>query len=154
MTSSRYLDLLDNLRSAADIPPFRRQLLPPCELADERSPTWSGTSWRTLRRRVRKGGSYRSDRQLHWIRIAAKQLRYAAETAAPVVGKSAKRTAKASEHLQAVLGDHHDAVGAAAVAGATTHRAGPATEAARRAKSLREQQSAPIVTLRREWPSA
>ena len=151
MTSSRYLDLLDNLRSAADIPPFRDNSSP-LRLADRTLPDLVGHQWRTLRRRVRKAGSYPSDRQLHWIRIAAKQLRYAAETAAPVVGKSAKRTAKASEHLQAVLGDHHDAVGAAAwLRHDAQGRAG--NEAAQCTKLLGEQQQRQS-NLRREWPSA
>ena len=52
--------------------------------------------------------------QLHRIRIGAKQLRYAAEAAVPVIGKPARRTAAAAEALQTVLGEQHDAVGAEA----------------------------------------
>ena len=51
-----------------------------------------------------------SDTQLHRIRIASKQLRYAAEAAEPVIGKAARRTARRAKDLQTVLGDHHDAV--------------------------------------------
>jgi CHAD domain-containing protein len=49
---------------------------------------------------------------LHRIRIASKQLRYAAELSTPVIGKGAHRTAKAGKRLQTLLGDHHDAVSA------------------------------------------
>jgi CHAD domain-containing protein len=44
------------------------------------------------------------------LRIASKQLRYAAEAAEPVIGKAARRTARRAKELQTVLGDHHDAV--------------------------------------------
>jgi CHAD domain-containing protein len=41
-------------------------------------------------------------------------LRYAAESAAPVIGKPAQRTAAAAEQLQTTLGELHDAVQAEA----------------------------------------
>ena len=63
-----------------------------------------------LRHRVRSAGRHPSDSELHRIRIGAKQLRYAAELAAPVLGRRARRMAKAAESLQTVLGEHHDAV--------------------------------------------
>lgn len=50
------------------------------------------------------------DKALHSARKAAKRLRYAAETARPVVGKPAKRLAKRAKAVQGVLGDHQDAV--------------------------------------------
>jgi CHAD domain-containing protein len=46
------------------------------------------------------------------MRIAAKRLRYASETAIPVIGKAARRTAKAAERAQTFLGEFHDAVAA------------------------------------------
>ena len=61
---------------------------------------------------MRKAGRHPSDRDLHRIRIGAKQLRYAAEAATPVVGERARRTAKKAERLQEILGEHHDAVNA------------------------------------------
>ncbi|MFC7595967.1 CHAD domain-containing protein [Terrabacter sp. GCM10028922] len=48
--------------------------------------------------------------RLHSVRKAAKRLRYAAETAAPVTGKRISRTGKHAKRIQSVLGDHHDAV--------------------------------------------
>ncbi|MCU4183985.1 CYTH and CHAD domain-containing protein [Acidiferrimicrobium sp. IK] len=55
-----------------------------------------------------------SDDQLHQVRIAAKRLRYACETAAPVSGKDAWALGRAAADLQTVLGDFHDTVVAAA----------------------------------------
>ena len=66
--------------------------------------------WKRVRRRVRRAAGKPSDTQLHRIRIASKQLRYAAEAAEPVIGKAARRTARRAKDLQTVLGDHHDAV--------------------------------------------
>jgi CHAD domain-containing protein len=67
-----------------------------------------------LLRKLRKLGRRPEDHELHQARIRAKQLRYAAEAAAPVIGKPARRSAAAAEALQTVLGEHHDAVGAEA----------------------------------------
>lgn len=44
------------------------------------------------------------------MRIRSKRLRYAAEAAAPVIGKPAQRFASAVAGLQGVLGDMNDAV--------------------------------------------
>jgi CHAD domain-containing protein len=57
-----------------------------------------------------------SDSQWHKARIAAKRVRYAAEAVAPVLGNDAARFAKQMAKATKVLGDHQDAVHAAAVA--------------------------------------
>jgi CHAD domain-containing protein len=51
-----------------------------------------------------------TDRLLHEVRKAAKRVRYAAESARPVVGSDAADLAKAMEKLQDVLGEHQDSV--------------------------------------------
>jgi len=113
LTGARYLDLLDRLHAAAGLPPF---IDPgpggwrPEDAAARALPDLVGRQWHVLRKRKRKAGTHPSDRQLHRIRIAAKQLRYAAELATPVVGGAARRPAKAAERVQTVLGLHHDAV--------------------------------------------
>jgi CHAD domain-containing protein len=66
--------------------------------------------WKGLQKEVRRAGQDPTDGQLHKIRIRAKQLRYAAEAAAPIVGKQATRTARGAARLQTQLGEHHDAV--------------------------------------------
>jgi CHAD domain-containing protein len=74
--------------------------------------------YRKLTRAARRLGEAPPDDELHALRIRGKRLRYAAEMAAPAAGKKqAKRLrslVKAAKNLQDVLGDHQDAVVAAA----------------------------------------
>jgi CHAD domain-containing protein len=121
MESARYVDLLDRLHAAALVPPFSSSKLRvpgrggkvrTNDRANEVLPALVEVPWKKLRRRVRKAGAHPSDHELHRIRIAAKQLRYASEAASPVMGDAAVRTARQAEDLQTVLGDHHDAVAA------------------------------------------
>ncbi len=121
MESSRYLDLLDRLHAAALAPPFSQaeggppgvdRRVRPDDPAREVLPALVAVPWKALRRRVRRAGAHPSDRQLHRIRIASKQLRYASEAASPVMGDDAVRMGRRAEALQTVLGDHHDAVAA------------------------------------------
>ncbi len=121
MESTRYLDLLDRLHSAALAPPFslsaRRspgmdRRVREDDLARDVLPALVKVPWKKLKRRVRRAGAHPSDRQLHRIRIASKQLRYASEAASPVMGDPAVQMAQRAEALQTVLGDHHDAVAA------------------------------------------
>ena len=51
-----------------------------------------------------------SDEELHRVRSLAKRCRYAAEAAAPAIGRRGQDFAKAVARLQTVLGDHQDAV--------------------------------------------
>ena len=64
--------------------------------------------WRKLRRAVDALGPAPSDAALHQVRIRAKRCRYAAEVAAPVVGRPARDFATALTHVQDVLGEHQD----------------------------------------------
>jgi len=66
--------------------------------------------WRRLHRAVAALGPEPEDDALHQIRIHAKRCRYAAEAAAPVIGKPASNLAAAVAELQGVLGDFHDAI--------------------------------------------
>jgi len=50
------------------------------------------------------------DAALHQARKSARRARYAAEAAAPAVGHPARRFARQMKRVQAVLGDHQDAV--------------------------------------------
>lgn len=115
----RYPRLLDRLDGGAQAPPFRAPRRAGRNTRDDPGaksparhvlPHLVGTSWRSLRKQVRRAGDHPSKGELHRIRIKAKQLRYAAEVAAPVIGKPAHRTATAAKGVQTVLGDYHDAV--------------------------------------------
>lgn len=103
------MDLLDRLHAASARPPITDRPLAGRK-ARRVLPGLVNRRWKQLSRDVRKGGRHPADEQLHQLRKRSKQLRYASELATPVMGKAAKRTAKASESLQTVLGEHHDAV--------------------------------------------
>ncbi len=156
LTSDRYLLLLDKLHAAGERPPFLAGTGHGPHPAGRKAAkvlarTVKGP-WRKLRKEVRRAGREPTDRQLHSIRIKAKQLRYAAEAAQPVVGREAGRTARAAEELQTVLGEHHDAV----VAEAWLHgRArGAPWKVAYSAGRMAAEQSRRQVELRGEWRSA
>ena len=64
------------------------------------------------------------DTALHQARKAAKRARYAAETAVPALGGTARRQAAQAKELQELLGDHHDSVVARTPDGGAIWRAG------------------------------
>nr|MBF6557544.1 CYTH and CHAD domain-containing protein [Acidimicrobiales bacterium] len=112
LADRRYLNLLDLLEAAADRAPFNEsgtanglseRFLHFDRPARKVLPRLVGQRWRALRREVRRAGPDPSDRALHRIRIRAKELRYAAESATPVIGEPARRTAMAAENVQNVL---------------------------------------------------
>jgi CHAD domain-containing protein len=121
INGDRYRHLVERLHAGSLSPPFyvdgqarqKSGRTPrPEDPAQQVLPALVGRPWKRVRRRVRKAGRKPSDTQLHSIRIASKQLRYAAEAAEPVIGKDARRTASRAKDLQTLLGDHHDAVAA------------------------------------------
>ncbi|HWE54849.1 MAG TPA: CYTH and CHAD domain-containing protein [Acidimicrobiales bacterium] len=148
LTGSNYLDLLDRLHAASERPPIvdrkaagrpARRVVPPLVAG----------RWKKLRRDAAKGGKRPGDRQLHQIRKRSKQLRYASELAAPVAGKGARRTAKASKSVQSVLGDHHDAV--VAVDWLSDVADGTATVSAASVRRLTERENRRKRELERRW---
>jgi CHAD domain-containing protein len=121
INGDRYRHLVERLHAGSLSPPLyvdRRapkksgRTPRPEDPARQVLPALVGRPWKRVRRRVRKAGRKPSDTQLHRIRIASKQLRYAAEAAEPIIGKDARRTANRAKDLQTLLGDHHDAVAA------------------------------------------
>ncbi|MGH8998994.1 MAG: CHAD domain-containing protein, partial [Acidimicrobiia bacterium] len=125
MNTPRYLALLETLVSAATAPVFaapgvdsptgadgghpRPGTDPARWAAAEALPPLVRKPWRKLRRAVEALGAEPSDAELHRVRILAKRARYAAEAAAPVMGRQASAFAGAVARLQTVLGDHQDA---------------------------------------------
>jgi CHAD domain-containing protein len=116
----RYLTLLERLDTASRSIPLRtastkhhRHKKRGADAAAKKVlPGLVRRRWRALRRTVRSAGRHPTDGQLHKVRIRAKQLRYAAETATPVIGRASRRLAAAAEDLQTILGEHHDSVAA------------------------------------------
>src|SRR5262249_21895628 len=97
----RYLQLVDELRSAATAPQILDRDRPVRELAR--------TPFRRLRRAVRALGDEPADEELHRIRILAKRARYAAELAVPAEGKAAGDFVREAKVFQDLLGEHQDA---------------------------------------------
>lgn len=116
LESDRYLTLLDKLHAAALTPPVLDGAahgahgVAPGDLARRHLPVLVDGAWAKLRKETRQVRGAPTDRQLHRVRIRAKQVRYAAELSVPVVGRPARRTAKLAESVQEELGHHQDAV--------------------------------------------
>jgi CHAD domain-containing protein len=106
LDDQRYLDLLDRLVDAIRHPAVVDAAARP---AADVLPGLAAQPWQHLRKAVRALGDDPPDEQLHEVRIRAKRARYAAEVAALVAGKRARRFAKAVAGVQEVLGQLQDA---------------------------------------------
>jgi len=109
MRSQRYLRLVDALQElAADVPLTVTADRPTDKVLRARV----GHDWKRLAERVRAlrdaEDPEERGRALHDVRKAAKRARYAAEPLVPAYGKHARRFVRRLEHIQSVLGDHHD----------------------------------------------
>jgi CHAD domain-containing protein len=110
LDSTRYLELLNDLEAFLAAPPFTAAAEEP---AAGTLPRLVRRSRRRVNRRMRTAAAAdggERDSALHEARKAAKRARYAAEVASPVVGKPARKSAKAFKKIQSTLGDQHDAV--------------------------------------------
>jgi len=105
--SGRYRRLLDEVVALAEDPPLRKAA---ADAADAVVPGLVAKPWRDLRKEVDALGDDPPDAALHEVRKGAKQVRYATEAVAPVVGRPARKAAKGLRRVQDVLGDHQDTV--------------------------------------------
>jgi len=113
--SDRYKALRASLGRLLDNPPLTPQAAEPAGTA---LPLAVGRAYRRTRRRMQRVSQVPAGQQrdvaLHETRKAAKRTRYAAEAAAPALGKKggkkAHQLAKRMKKVQSVLGDHQDAV--------------------------------------------
>jgi CHAD domain-containing protein len=150
LRSDRYVALLDRLVEAASAPGF----LPSAdEPAGEAIPKLVRRPWHRLAKRAKALGDEPSNEQLHEVRIRTKRVRYAAEAAAPIVGKPARAFANAASSLQDVLGDLNDSVVAARWLDDWAARADDA-EAARGAAALAALERSAALEQRRHWRAA
>ena len=149
MESPRYIALLERLIEAARQPQCRKAADAP---AAEVVPGLVAAPWRKLKKAVDALPADPADVDLHQIRILAKRTRYAAEAAAPLVGKRAKAFASAVADLQEVLGDHQDAVVAEAWLRGAVEGADAAVSLA--AGELIAVQMAEAAEGRKRWPKA
>jgi CHAD domain-containing protein len=110
LESVRYFRLLDALDELIAKPPLvgddRKAAKQIRDLLDH--------DWKRMRKAVRRAKaaetSAEEDHELHEIRKAAKRLRYAGESAVPVLGDEAGDLAARAEEVQEVLGEHQDSV--------------------------------------------
>lgn len=111
METTRYIELLDRLNAFIASPPFTEHAARPVDdvLRERLAHDWERLNRRVARAEAATDADERAP-ALHEVRKAAKRVRYAAEPLIPVYGKDAKRLAKATKHIQSVLGDHHDSV--------------------------------------------
>jgi CHAD domain-containing protein len=107
MRSRRYLELLDRLVDAARAPVFPPEAAQP---AEDVLPSLVRKPLDRIDKAVDELDDDPPDETLHDVRKRAKRVRYAAEAAAPIIGKPARRLASAMEDVQDVLGEHQDAV--------------------------------------------
>ncbi len=150
LRSDRYVALLDRLVEAAGAPGF----LPSAdEAAGDAIPKLVRRPWHRLAKRAKALGDEPSNEQLHEVRIRTKRVRYAAEAAAPIVGKPARSFAHAASSLQDVLGDLNDSVVAARWLDDWAARSDDA-EAARGAAALAALERSAALEQRRLWRAA
>lgn len=102
LTSARYLDLIQRLRQATQVPSVIESPLSIRQLA--------GRAYKKLRKAIRRLNSSSSDAAFHKIRILTKRARYAADLARWAMGKPAVRFMKAARASQDLLGIHQDAI--------------------------------------------
>ena len=122
LESARYFRLLDTLDELIANPP----LTGTDRKAAKQLPELLDHDWRRTRKAVRRveravnGAGDRADdraddraerdHDLHEVRKASKRLRYAGESAEPVLGSKATGLAAQAEQVQEVLGEHQDSV--------------------------------------------
>ncbi|THA47177.1 CYTH and CHAD domain-containing protein [Streptomyces sp. A1136] len=111
LDSERYLDLLDSLDALLAAPPLRKAASRPAAKVLAKAVRRDHDRLaRRVRRALAASAGHERDLALHEARKAAKRARYAADAAAPAIGKPAERLAKATKKVQTLLGDHQDSV--------------------------------------------
>ena len=129
LSSRRYRSALAALESLAADPPLTERATAPARRVARRRIRREATRFdRLAREALAEPDTDARAALLHEARKAAKRLRYAAEAAGPVTGRRVLRVAEAAEHVQDVLGEHHDTV-ATRAAVAEVARAGDAATA-------------------------
>jgi CHAD domain-containing protein len=107
LEGARYRTLIGQLADAAAVPPVTEE---GNAIAADSLPPLVAAAEKHLDDAIATLGAEPSDADLHQVRIRTKRARYAAEAAAKVCGKPARRLAGALADLQGVLGDLQDSV--------------------------------------------
>ncbi|WP_165225665.1 CHAD domain-containing protein [Aquisphaera insulae] len=118
LDGERYRGLIAELESALETPPLVDEAHQPCRVA---LPPIARAAWRRLKKGGRGLKTHTPDQAFHDVRKRAKRARYTAELIAPALGpdvqKEARRFIRLATLVQDVLGEHQDAVVAAAELG-------------------------------------
>jgi inorganic triphosphatase YgiF len=111
LRSRRYVDLLEQLVTAAQSPALTPAAWTPCA---EALPPLAARAWERLAPKAGAITADSGDADLHAVRILTKRTRYAAEAIGPALGpkraRAAKRFASLAADLQEVLGELQDSV--------------------------------------------
>lgn len=110
LESERYFRLLDALDELITNPP----LVGETRKAAKQLPELLDHDWKRMSKAVQRSegaeDAVTQDHELHEVRKASKRLRYAAESAVPVLGDEADGLVSRAKEVQEVLGDHQDSV--------------------------------------------
>jgi CHAD domain-containing protein len=155
LDSEEYVHLLDTFERFAQTPPFTGA----AGLPARSEVSWLvHREWVRLMKRAKRAEQARApaehDAALHEVRKAAKRLRYAAESAVPVLGDRAATLAAHCEVIQDALGDHHDSVVTRQVLDKVHTRAGNATDSRSVFKNLHVREAHHAQTHEREYATA
>jgi CHAD domain-containing protein len=110
LESERYFRLLDALDELITKPP----VVGDDAKAKKQIHDLLEHDWKRIRKAVHRAKKAETaeeqDHELHEVRKSAKRLRYAAESAVPVLGADATDRAGHAEEVQEILGEHQDSV--------------------------------------------
>ncbi|WP_020389044.1 CYTH and CHAD domain-containing protein [Kribbella catacumbae] len=110
LESERYFRLLDALDELITNPPLTGET----RKAAKQLPELLDHDWKRMSKAVKRmegaEDATTQDHELHEVRKASKRLRYAAESAVPVLADEATGLVSRAKEVQEVLGDHQDSV--------------------------------------------
>ncbi|HEY6567515.1 MAG TPA: CYTH and CHAD domain-containing protein, partial [Actinomycetota bacterium] len=150
MREDRYVALLDRVVAAASEPMVLSGVAD--RVARDLLGDLMAGPWNHLQKSCEALGPASVDGELHEARIRAKRARYASEALLPVAPKRARRFAKRAAALQDVLGQHQDAVVAAAWL--REQALGTTARVAFTAGELASVEARSQRTARKQWPKA
>jgi CHAD domain-containing protein len=143
LQGDRYRRLVETIEGWIVRPPLKDDAWEPCRSL---LPPLAAGAWKRLKKGAKGLSRSSPDEEFHEVRKRAKRARYAAELIAPALGgrveKKARRFIRLTTKLQDILGEHQDAVVAAAEVErfVDENRHGPDEDAARAAQELLEGQ--------------
>lgn len=115
LEGERYTKLIEAIEKSIAHPALSEVTCQPCR---KMLPPLAAGTWRRLKKKARKLGLADPDAAFHEVRKRAKRARYSAELIAPALGqrtrKQARRFIRLTTRIQDILGEHQDAIVAAA----------------------------------------